>query len=112
MVNLLLNTPILCPVFPAFTEGVSTHYQSETVLLSTIVRSGVVSYEAKDVKVWKDDQKWRLSSSAVEKLREDYKSTPTACVKFVTDSNGVVQVRVVEVDVSFASRLWNQCPIS
>ena len=90
-------------MFAEFTEGSRTTYQSGTVLLSTVMRHGVLSYE--------DSQKWRLSLSEAERLKKRYESTPTARVKLVTDDNGVAQLSV-EVEVSLVGRLWNSCSIS
>ena len=82
----------------AFTEGASTtKIPSGTVLLSTKMRYGVISYKTEDVTIWKDDKKWRVSAEEACRLEKVWKSTPTAQLELLTDSKGVVKIRVKDV---------------
>ena len=82
----------------AFTEGASTtKISSGTVLLSTKIRYGVISYETEDVTIWEDDKKWRVSAEEACRLEKDWKSTPTAQLELLTDSKGVVKTKVKDV---------------
>ena len=77
------------------------------MLLSTVMRSGVISYESDDVKIWENDKKWRVSPDAAQRLEKKWKSIPTARLTLVTDDNGVVKVTVKD-----ETRWFEKCSIS
>ena len=58
------------------------------------MRHGVISYESEDVEIWEDDKKWRISPKEARRLKEKWKSTPTARLKLVTDDDGLVKITV------------------
>ena len=80
-----------------------------TVLLSTPIRYGVISYEQGDAKFWNNNRAWRPPDDVVQTLRRDWASTAYATVEFITDDNGVAKPRV---RVSLADNIWNNCSIS
>ena len=81
------------------------------MLLSTVMRYGVISYETEDVVIWENDKKWRVSPNAAPRLEEEWKSVPIASLKLVTDDDGVVKTTVND-ETRIAQRLWNSCSIS
>jgi len=95
----------------AFTEGSQTTYPPNTVLLSTRMRYGVISYNSDDVETWRDDKKWRPSSVEARRVAQEWQSIPTAQIKLVTDKNGVVQVSIRD-ETTLADRVWSICSIS
>ena len=64
------------------------------MLLSTVMRYGVISYKSEDVEIWEDGKKWMVSRHVARRLEKDWKSTPLARLKLVTDDNGVVKITV------------------
>ena len=77
------------------------------MLLSTVMRYGVISYKSDDVKVRKNDKKWRVSSDEAQRLEKEWKSIHTARLTLVTDDNGVVIVTVKD-----ETRWFEKCSIS
>ena len=102
-----LNVPI-SPVFP---EGSSAEPKpkSGTVLLSTIMRHGVISYKTEHVEIW--DKKWRVSRNEARRLKILWKSVPFARLKLVTDDDGVVQM-TVEPEPGIIQQVLDRCLIS
>ena len=90
--------------------GSSKTPPSGTVLLSTRLRYGEISYETRDATFWNDDRKWRPSAKVEEDLRRDWKSTAIANAKFITDDRG--EVKTATVTVTLSERVWNYCSIS
>ena len=88
----ILSLQVFFPKPAAFQEG-----SRGTVLLSTLMRYGVVSYKNTDVETWKDGGKWRLSDASAGLLWERWNSTPMARLELVTDDNGVATVKVTEI---------------
>ena len=82
------------PISPAFPEGSRTEpkLKSGTVVLSTVMRHGVISYETEDVEIW--DKKWRVSPTEARRLKIVWKSVPIARLKLVAEDDGVVQITV------------------
>ena len=80
------------PISPVFTERSRTVYPSGTVLLSTVMRHGVISYKREDVEIW--DKKCRVSPTEARRLKIVWKSVPIARLKLVADGDGVVQITV------------------
>lgn len=110
----ILSLQVLFPKPAAFQEGSKTSYPRGTVLLSTRMRYGVVSYENTDVATWKDGGKWRLSDVFAGLLREEWKSTPVARLELVTDDNRVATVKVTDETSTSdeTSERRNNCSIS
>ena len=81
------------------------------MLLSTVMRYGVISYKSKDVEIWEDDKKWRVSPNEARRLEEKWKSVPTIRLKLVIGDDGVVKTTVND-ETGIAQRLWNSCSIS
>jgi len=44
------------------------------------------------VKIWRDNQRWQTSAREEQRLREEWRLTPSAGIKLVTN-NGVVELR-------------------
>ncbi|XP_078380102.1 uncharacterized protein LOC144663042 isoform X1 [Oculina patagonica] len=70
-------------------------YPEGTVLLSTRMRYGKISYEVEDVENW--DQRWQPSERTVRDLGQDWKSVAVAKVLFITNASGGVFCKVIEV---------------
>ena len=66
-------------------------YPEGTVLLSTRMRYGEISYEGEDVEDW--DHRWQPSEKTVHDLRRDWKSVAVAKVMFITNASGGVLCR-------------------
>ena len=64
------------------------------MLLSTVMRHGVISYETEDVEIWEDDKKSRVPPNEARRLEKEWKSVPIARLKLVTDGDGVVLMTV------------------
>ena len=82
---------------------------SGTVLLSTRIRYGVISYEQSDARFWNNNRAWRPPDDVVQALRERWASKACATVEFKTDDNGVATPTVKE---SLADNIWNNCSVS
>ena len=74
------------------------------------MRFGDISYKTEDVETWKDNRKWKPTADETRRLKQKWKSTPTARLKFVSD-NGVVTV-LVNDETTMVERAWNSCSIS
>lgn len=70
-------------------------YPEGTVLLSTHMRYGQISYDRQDVENW--DQRWQPPERTVRDLERDWKSVAVAKVLFITNASGGVFCRVFEV---------------
>ena len=81
------------------------------MLLSTVMRYGVISYESEDVEIWEDDKKWMVSANEARRLEEVWKSVPIARLVLVIGDDGVVKTTVND-ETGIAQRLWNSCSIS
>ena len=93
-----------------FTTGSSpASPPSGTVLLSTRILSGVISYEQGHARFWNNNRAWRPPDDVVQALRERWASTAYATVEFKTDNNGVATPTVKE---SLADNIWNKCSVS
>ena len=93
-----------------FTAGLSpASLPSGTVLLSTRICYGDISYDDGGARFWENNRTWRPPDDVVQKLKKDWASTAYATVEFITDDNGVAEPRV---KVTAADRFWNNCPIS
>ncbi|KAM7448071.1 hypothetical protein ABFA07_003809 [Porites harrisoni] len=82
---------------------------SGTVLLSTRIRNGDISYDDGGARFWENSRTWRPPDDVVQKLKKDWASTAYATVEFITDDNGVAEPRV---KVTPTDRFWNNCTIS
>ena len=88
-----------------FTELSRTTHPRGTVLLSTIMQNGAISYRSVDVTVWMDGRKWRVSDKEARRLQQEWRSSPTARLKLVADDEGKVQV-IVKDETTFFQRVW------
>lgn len=93
-----------------FTTGSSpASPRSGTVLLSTRICNGVISYEQGDARFWNNNRAWRPPDDVAEALRERWASTAYATVEFIVDDNGVAMPRV---RITLADNIWNNCSVS
>ena len=93
-----------------FTTGSSpASPPSGTVLLSTRIHYGVISYKQGVARFWNDNRTWRPPDDVVQVLKERWASTAYATVEFKTDDNGVATPTVKE---SLADNIWNNCSVS
>ena len=93
-----------------FTAGSSpASPPSGTVLLSTRICNGVISYEQGDARFWNNNRAWRPPDDVAEALRERWASTAYATVEFIVDDNGVAMPRV---RITLADNIWNNCSVS
>ena len=67
------------------------------MLLSTKMRYGIISYKTEDVTIWQNDKKWRVSAKEAQRLKNEWKSAPTAQLELLTGSDGVVKTKVKDV---------------
>ena len=81
------------------------------MLLSTVMRYGVISYKSEDVEIWEDDKKWRVSRHEARRLEKDWKSTPIARLKLVTDDDGVAKI-TVKNETGIVQQVLERCSIS
>ncbi|XP_068685367.1 uncharacterized protein [Montipora foliosa] len=88
-----------------FTELSRTTHPKGTVLLSTIMQNGAISYRSADVKVWMDGRKWRVSDNEARRLQQEWRSSPTTQLELVADDEGKVQV-IVKDESTFFQRVW------
>ena len=93
-----------------FTTGSSPAFpRSGTVLLSTRICHGVISYEQGDARFWNNNTAWRPPDDVAEALRERWALTAYATVEFIVDDNGVAMPRV---RITLADNIWNNCSVS
>ena len=93
-----------------FTTGSSpASPPSGTVLLSTRICNGVISYEQGDARFWNNNRAWRPPDDVAEALRERWALTAHAAVEFVVDDDGVAKPTV---RVTFADNVRNNCSLS
>lgn len=93
-----------------FTTGSSpASPRSGTVLLSTRICNGVISYEQGDARFWNNNRAWRPPDDVAEALRERWALTAYATVEFIVDDNGVAMPRV---RITLADNIWNNCSVS
>lgn len=93
-----------------FTTGSSpASPPSGTVLLSTRICNGVISYEQGDARFWNNNRAWRPPDDVAEALRERWALTAYATVEFIVDDNGVAKPTV---RVTLADNIWNNCSVS
>ena len=101
---------LICCIYIYYTAGSSpASPPSGTVLLSTRIRNGDISYDDGGARFWENIRTWRPPDDVVQKLKKDWASTAYATVEFITDDNGVAEPRV---KVTPTDRFWNNCPIS
>lgn len=93
-----------------FTTGSSpASPPSGTVLLSTRICNGVISYEQGYARFWNNNRAWRPPDDVAEALRERWALTAYATVEFIVDDNGVAKPTV---RVTLADNIWNNCSVS
>ena len=83
----------------------------ETIVLQTQLRHGQISFEGKDVVICKETL--RVPQDEITKLKQNYKTTPTADLIITSDPEGNSRCVVKELGASckvftFINTLWNQ----
>lgn len=79
------------------------------MLLSTVMRHGVISYKSEDVEIWK--KKCRVSPNEARRLEREWESVPIARLKLVTGDDGVVKM-TVKNETGIVQQVLDRCSIS